>query len=131
MPIVSVTRLHVRSVRFLPVFFWYTNKSLRQARQTSGNLGVKLRKTKGLAFWTLSMWENNGAIRTFVSASPHKEAMRRLPYWCDEASFADWEQNATNWPSWEQAGEKLSAAGRLASVLYPSKQHKAGNLVTS
>jgi heme-degrading monooxygenase HmoA len=131
MPIVSVTRLHLRSIRFLPPFFWYKNRSLRQAKQTSGNLGVRLRKTKGLAFWTLSMWENNEAMRAFIVAPPHKEAMRRLPHWCDEASFADWQQNTAHWPPWEQAADKLSGAGRLASVLHPSAQHKAGNLVTS
>jgi Domain of unknown function (DUF3291) len=131
MPMVSVTRLHLRSIRFLPAFFWYTNRSSRQAKRTPGNLGVKLRKTRGLALWTLSMWETNQAMKTFVSAPPHKDAMRRLPHWCDEASFADWQQDTTNWPLWEQAAAKLTAAGRLARVLYPSVEHKAGKLVSS
>jgi Domain of unknown function (DUF3291) len=131
MPIASVTRLHLRSIRFLPAFFWYTNRSSRQAKQTAGNLGVKLRKTKGLAFWTLSMWQNDQSLRAFVSASPHKDAMRRLPRWCDEASFADWQHETTTWPPWEEAAGKLSADGRLARVLYPSAEHRAGKLVTS
>src|SRR5712692_3664285 len=98
MPIVSVTRLHLRSVRFLPAFSWYTFKSARQAQQTPGNLGVQLRKTNGLAFWTLSMWQTIEATKKFKFASPHKKAMQKLPYWCNEASFADWEQNTTEWP---------------------------------
>ena len=44
--------------------------------RTPGNLGVRVRKTKGLAFWTLAIWRDNQAIRTFVPPSPHKEAMQ-------------------------------------------------------
>jgi len=131
MPIASVTRLHLRSVRFLPAFSWYTLKSVRQAKQTPGNLGVKLRKTNGLAFWTLSMWQTLEAMKKFMFASPHKEAMQRLPHWCDEASFGHWEQKNVEWPSWDQAAEVLRATGRLAKVFYPSEEHNAGKTVTS
>lgn len=131
MAIVSVTRLHLRSLRFLPAFFWYSNRSARQAKKTPGNLGVNLRKTNGLAFWTLTMWQSPKAIRAFVLASPHKEAMQKLPYWCDEAAFADWEQDSTRWPDWEEAAQRLSASGRLARVLYPSARQKAGRVVTT
>ena len=109
MQIVSVTRLHLRSVRFLPAFFWYSNKSARQAKKTAGNLGVNLRKTNGLAFWT----------------------MQKLPYWCDEAAFADWEQDSSQRPSWEEAAQRLGASGRLARVLYPSARQKAGKVVAT
>ena len=105
MAIISVTRLHLRSLRFFPGFFWYTRRSIWQAKRTPGNLGVRVRKTKGLAFWTLAMWRDNQAIRAFVPASPHREAMQKLPHWCDEAAFADWEQDTADWPSWEPPGE--------------------------
>lgn len=131
MSIVSVTRLHLRSWRFLPGFVWYTRRSMRQAKRTQGNLGVIVRKTKGPAFWTLAMWRDNQAIRAFVPASPHKEAMQKLPYWCDEAAFADWEQDTDEWPSWETATHRLAATGRLVSVLHPSEQQKAGRIETS
>jgi heme-degrading monooxygenase HmoA len=131
MPIVSVTRLHLRSVRFFPGFLWYTRRSIWQAKRTPGNLGVRVRKTKGLAFWTLAMWRDNQAIRAFVPASPHREAMQKLPHWCDEAAFADWEQDTADLPSWETAREKLAATGRLVDVLHPSEQHKAGLIETS
>ena len=131
MPIVSVTRLHLRSLRFFPGFLWYTRRSIRQAKSTPGNLGVRVRKTRGLAFWTLSIWRDNQAIRAFVPASPHKEAMQKLPHWCDEAAFADWEQDTADWPSWETAAEKLAATGRLVDVLHPSERQKAGTIATS
>jgi hypothetical protein len=132
MVIISITRLHLRSIRFLPGFLWYARLSFKQALRTPGNLGVKLRKTKGLAFWTLTMWQNNQAIRAFVPASPHREAMQKLPHWCDEAAFADWQQQDTSdWPSWEVATEKLRTTGRLVDVLQPSEKHKAGKVETS
>jgi hypothetical protein len=104
---------------------------MKQAKRTPGNLGVRTRKTKGLAFWTLAMWGDNQAIRTFVPASPHKEAMQKLPHWCDEAAFAGWDQDTADWPSWETAIERLAATGRLVSVLHPSEQHKMGTIETS
>jgi hypothetical protein len=131
MAIVSVTRLHLRSLRFFPGFLWYTRRSMRQAKKTPGNLGVRVRKTKGLAFWTLAIWRDNPAIRTFVPAWPHKEAMQKLPHWCDEAAFADWEQDTADWPSWETASEKLGTSGRLVNVLHPSEQHRASRIETS
>ena len=130
MPVVSVTRLHLRSMHFLPKFFWYTLRITRQAKQTPGNCGVRLRKTEGLAFWTLTVWQTIEAMRKFLFASPHKGAMQKLPHWCDEASFADWEQSTTDLPSWDKASERLRASGRLAKVLYPSERQKAGEIVT-
>jgi hypothetical protein len=131
MVIVSVTRLRLRSMRFLPGFLWYTMRSMKQAQRTPGNLGVRVRKTKGLAFWTLAMWRDNQAIQAFVPASPHKEAMQKLPQWCDEAAFADWQQDTADSPSWETATEKLAATGRLVDVLHPSEQQKTGRIETS
>ena len=119
----------VRSA-FFPDFFWYTRQSIWQAKRTPGNLGVRVRITKGLAFWTLAMWRDNQAIREFVPASPHKEAMQKLPHWCDEAAFADWAQDTADWPSWETAREKLAATGRLVAVLHPSQRHRAGVIET-
>ena len=97
--------------------------------ETPENLGVQLRKTNGLAFWTLSLWQTIEAMKKFMFASPHKEAMQRLPRWCNAASFADWEQN--KFASWDQAADKLRASGRLAKVLHPSIRHKAGKIETS
>ena len=103
----------------------------RSGKRKGGNFGVRVRKPRGLAFWTLSIWRDNQAIRAFVPASPHKEAMQKLQHWCDEAAFADWGQDTADWPSWETASEKFVATGRLVDVLYPSEQQKAGVIETS
>jgi hypothetical protein len=77
------------------------------------------------------MWQDDKAMRAFRAAAPHGEAMRKLPQWCDEASYAHWEHETQELPSWDHAAEKLTAMGRLSTVLYPSDDHKAGRIVTS
>lgn len=131
MVLVSVTRLRVRSYRHLLPFIWYAVRSALQAKGSPGNIAVRLRKTKRFAFWTLTLWENDRAMRGFRVASPHRDAMRKLPYWCDEASDAHWDHDAQAMPSWKEAAEKLSASGQLSKVLYPSADQKAGWIVTT
>ena len=131
MPTVSITRLHLRSPRFLLPFFLHTNRSRRQATNAPGNLGVRVRKTDGLAFWTLTLWRDVAAMRSFTIASPHKETMSKLANWCDEAAFAHWELETNDLPTWDIAGDKLRASGHLATVLHPSEKHKAGEIVMS
>jgi hypothetical protein len=131
MVLVSVTRLRVRSFRFVLPFIWYAVRSTLQAKRSPGNIGVRLRKTKQLAFWTLTLWKSDSAMRAFRVASPHRDAMRKLPYWCDEASYAHWNQDDSVMPSWKEAVEKLSVSGELSKVLYPSPDQKAGRMGTS
>ena len=131
MTVVSVTRLRVRSARFLLPFLWQAVRSALQAKRSRGNLGVRLRKTRGLAFWTLTMWTDNSMMREFRSTPPHREAMRRLPYWCDEASYAHWDQDGSSMPAWEHATERLAVLGQLSKVLYPSPDHQAGRVGTT
>lgn len=130
MAIISVTRLHLRSLRFFPGFFWYTRRSISQAKRTPGNLGVRVRKTKGLAFWTLAMWRNHQAIRAFVPAAPHKKLCRSCRTGAMKRRLPIGNKTA-DWPSWETARKKLAATGRLVDVLHPSERHRAGVIETS
>ena len=131
MPTVAVTRLHLRSPRFLLPFFLHTHRSHRQATNAPGNLGMRVSKTNGLAFWTLTLWRDTAAMRSFVIASPHKETMQKLADWCDKAAFAHWDQESNELPAWNITTEKLRTMGHLATVLHPSDKHKAGEIVVS
>jgi heme-degrading monooxygenase HmoA len=128
MAFISVTRLRLRTVRFLPAFIWRAQQSESQARKSPGNLGVELRKTKGWTFWTLTVWSSANDMAAFRRASPHREAMAKLQHWCDEAAVAHWEQDAPNLPTWNEAAEHLYASGTLPQVLYPSADHRAGRI---
>jgi uncharacterized protein DUF3291 len=131
MPIVSVTRLRLRSPRYVMAFCWTTIKVQRAARRGHGNLAVRLRKTAGLAFWTLTSWRDTAAMHSFTMTSPHKEAMEKLGHWCDEAAFGHWEVSTSEVPSWEVAAKQLRVHGQLGKLRHPSPQHKAGEVVIS
>ena len=131
MALISVTRLRLRSARFLLAFVWYAIGSALQARGSSGNLGLCLRKTQGLTFWTLTAWQNVGTMGAFRAGFPHRKAMTKLIYWCDEAAFAHWEQDSRQLPSWDYASEQLRKVGHLSKVMYPSQNQRKGRIVTT
>src|SRR5438034_3875232 len=90
MPVVSITRLRVRSWRYLPQFFIRTLLIARQAGRSAGNLAVTLLRDRHNTFWTGTIWSDEAAIKTFMHAAPHGPAMRKLLEWCDEASLVGW-----------------------------------------
>jgi hypothetical protein len=110
-------------------FFVHTHRSRKQAKRTPGNLAVELRRTDGLAFWTMTLWWDVAARRSFVTASPHNQTMRKLAHWCDEAAFTHWHQENNELPTWDIAADKLRATGHLATVLHPSEEQEAGKIV--
>lgn len=128
MPFFSVTRLRLRSARFLLPFMWQSWRSARQARGAAGCVDVKLRKTQGLAFWTLTAWEDEASMKAFRVAPPHREAMRKLARWCDEASFTHWNDENERLPTWEEGAARLAEHGRLSRVLHPSEAQSAGRV---
>ena len=130
MALVSVTRLRLRSLRFLPAFVWAAQRSSRQALASAGNLGVITRKTRGLSFWTLSVWSDEKAMAAFRAASPHREAMAKLAHWCDEGAVAHWQQDGKAMPDWTDAAAQLAALGRLLRVDQPSAEQRAGRINT-
>jgi hypothetical protein len=119
----SVTRLRVRSVRFLPSFLWRTYLSQRQAMRAAGFLGGRLLIDAGLTFWTLTLWQSEEIMRGFRSSGAHARVMPRLAEWCNEAAYSHWIQNGDSIPTWEEAYERLVKEGRLSRVLHPSKAH--------
>jgi hypothetical protein len=125
---VSLTRLRVRSARFLPRFAWHTLRSLRQVRRAQGflqgGLLPDLVPAKGdWTFWTMTAWESESAMRGYMTTGDHKEAMPHLMEWCDEASVAHWEQEGEALLSWEEADRRMRASGRASKVRWPSAEH--------
>ena len=125
MPFVSVTRLRLRSVRYLIPFVIYALLSSRQARRSRGNLGLKLLRDANQTFWTLTAWQDEEAMRSFMMSGSHRRAMPKLLDWCDEASVAHWKQETSELPAWGQAHHKLVEQGRPSKVRQPSSDHLA------
>ncbi len=128
MPLVAVTRLRVRSVRFGLPFGWYTWRSFRQAQRVPGSLGVKLRRVEGFAFWTVTAWRDEAAMSAYRIAPPHLHAMPKLLEWCDEAAVVHWNQDSAELPDWETAERRMAESGRLSKVNHPSIDQQAGRL---
>lgn len=125
MPLISVTRLRVRSFRYLPAFLLYSLRSSRQAKRAPGNLGVGLLNDANGAYWTRTAWQDDSAMRTFMTAPPHLRAMPKLMDWCDEASVVHWTQESPELPDWLEAHRRLAAEGRRSKVRHPSPAHEA------
>jgi quinol monooxygenase YgiN len=125
MKLISVTRLRLRSVRFLPAFFWFAWKSVQQARQTKGNLKTKLVQDANLTFWTITAWEDEAAMRSFMMTGAHHQAMPKLLNWCDEASVVHWLQETDELPNVAEAHRRMVTEGRVSKVRHPSPNHTA------
>lgn len=120
MVLVSVTRLHLKSPRHFPAFLWYTSLSSWQIINTPGFLAGKLTSDKQGGAWTVSFWENESAMRQYRSSGAHRQAMRYLPHWCDEAALLTWKQEDTNLPEAIAVHRRMESEGHFTKMLYPS-----------
>ena len=126
---VSATRLHLRSIRFLPGFFVHSLRSRGQIRSSPGFIRGTFANDGLLGFWTLTLWTDEKSMKAFRTSGAHLRAMPRLSNWCDEASYAHWEQDAESIPSADTAFEQLREIGKLSTVRHPSAAHSRGEKV--
>jgi hypothetical protein len=124
MPVVSITRLRVRSWRYLLPFLIYALRIKWQAGKAKGNLAVSLLRDTHNTFWTRTVWTTELAMKTFMLAGPHGQVMRKLLEWCDEASLVRWDQESHEEPDWHEAHRRLQADGRRSRVNHPSRAHE-------
>jgi heme-degrading monooxygenase HmoA len=125
MPFVSVTRLRVRSLFYLPQFIVWALKSSRQARRAEGFLGGRLLREARNAFWTLTVWRDDAAMNAYRTQGAHRGAMPKLLESCDEASVVHWTQETPDLPSWLGVHERMAKEGRPSKVNHPSPAHLA------
>ena len=123
MPVVSVTRLRVRSWLYLAPFVIRSLRIVRQAKSAPGNLAVRVLNDRHKAFWTTTCWESEAAMRAFMLAPPHGPAMRKLLEWCDEAALVHWSQPGLELPVWTEAHQRMQREGRRSKVNHPSEAH--------
>jgi len=125
MPFISVTRLRVRSLVYLPQFVVYALRSSRQAQSAPGFLGGRLMRDARNAFWTVTVWSDAKDMDAYRIAGAHRVAMPKLLHWCDEASVAHWTQDSGTVPDWDEAYERMVKEGRPSKVNHPSADHLA------
>jgi hypothetical protein len=124
MPFVSITRLRVRSWRYLPRFLFQSIRAARQAKRAPESLAVSVIRDADRAFWTRTVWRDEAAMRSFMQSGVHRRIMARLPEWCDEAAVLHWVQDGDEAPSWAEAHRRLQQEGRRSRVSNPSEAQR-------
>lgn len=120
MAFVSVTRLRVRSYRYVLSFLWNSFQAGRQAERSEGFIGGKLLGNSKNVFWTITVWEDGAAMNAYRTSNRHGKAMPKLLHWCDEATVAHWNQESREVPSWQEAHRRMAHEGRPSKVNHPS-----------
>ena len=120
---VSLTRLRIRSLRFLPSFSIHLLRTLSQVRKARGFRCGALLADRHWTFWTLTAWDDAENMREYMTAGAHKKVMPHLLNWCDEAAVAHWTQTEEELPAWMDAAQRLRESGRASKVRHPSSRH--------
>ena len=131
MPLVSLTRLRLRSFLYLLPFAWQSNRIARQAERAAGFIAGQVNgDPQRLTFCTATIWESDAAMRDFRGSGMHQAAMPRLGHWCDEGSVVHWNQPGSEIPDPGIALRRMQAEGRPLRVRHPSPEHAAGKIAT-
>jgi hypothetical protein len=125
MPLVSVTRARIRHVWDLPAFAAAAGATSTQVRRAEGFLGGSVCPGPRRAFWTLTLWTGEAAMRAYMLSGAHRASMPRFAAWCDEASVVHWEQADDVLPNWTTAAYRMRREGRPSNVRRPSGDHAA------
>ena len=123
MPFVSITRLRLRSVYVLPSFARLFLRTRRQIRTARGFQGGSILADRSWVFWTMTAWDDQEAMRDYMTSGAHRTAMPRLLDWCDEAAVVHWVHPEEALPSWPEAHRRMRESGRASKVRHPSPRH--------
>jgi len=122
--ITSVTRLRLRSLRFLPPFIWYSLRAARQASGAWGFKGGKLLVDLGRVFWTMTSWEDEKAMLAYRNAGIHRRVMPSLSEWCNESTACHWTHEPEPLATWVEAHNRITASGRSIPIKLPTLLHQ-------
>lgn len=121
---ISLTRLRIRSWRFMPGFALHAIRTRSQCSRAAGFLRGALLPDRELTFWTLTVWDNQASMRDYMISGDHKVAMPKLMRWCDQASVAHWNAASDAVPQWAEADRRMRAEGRPSKLLHPAAGHQ-------
>ena len=124
---VSVTRLRLRSIFFLPRFLRSNEAAIKSIKKSEGFICGKELVDKKPTFWTVTVWETDKAMKFFRGNKPHQYAMQKMPFWCNEGSVVHWEQENTTIPEWDILHKRLVTEGRATKVKFPSPNNQDMN----
>ena len=73
---ISITRLEVKGILWLPLFMIHASRSVREGQASKGLIHMETWKGKGLVFHTLTVWEDERKKLAFVRGKAHLIAMK-------------------------------------------------------
>lgn len=121
--VVSVTRFRLRKLVFAPSFFLHAQRTIVQIRKADGFVAGAVLRDAHFAFWTLTLWRDDAAMRLYATSGAHARAMPGLARWADEAHVAHWTQASADLPDWNDAARRLRAEGRAVPLRHPAPSH--------
>ena len=89
----------------VPWFLFHTGRIVNQLKRSRGLLGYSLlAQPLARRFWTLSVWEDESALRGFVEAQPHARTIAMMAPHMDTTKFVRWTVKGSEIPpSWDDA----------------------------
>jgi hypothetical protein len=123
MPVIVVTRLRLKDPALFNEFFASAVAVVEQAQNSEGNLGADVLAEANNTYWTRTAWQERDLMNAFAGSEPHLHTMSRIDEWCDEATFADWEQASVDLPDWQDGFERIVASGQAASLTHATEAH--------
>jgi quinol monooxygenase YgiN len=103
--LVLLSFLPLRRFSRVPWFLLHTLRIARQLAAARGLVGYSL-NAEPLAkrFWTLSVWEDDAALRAFAGTPPHAQAMRVMAPHMRPTAFVRWTLTGSALPpTWADA----------------------------
>jgi hypothetical protein len=99
----------------LDEFFTDAVAAVEQAQKADGNLGTDALADADNAWWSVTAWLDRPRMRALVDSQPHLGISERLDHYCDEATFADWEQDGPTCRTGRPAGATSPPMARSPS----------------
>jgi hypothetical protein len=89
----------------IPWLLFQNIKIMNQLKGSRGLLGYSLlARPLAKRFWTLSVWEDEAALRAFVRAQPHAQTMELMRSHMGKTKFVRWTvQGSQIPPAWDDA----------------------------
>jgi quinol monooxygenase YgiN len=104
---ISITGLELKRFWHALAFWVHAMRSMAQARAAAGNIRADARTINGVHH-TLSVWTDRAAMRAFLTADHHAEAMRVFPKIATGKTFGFTATEVPDWPEmhrlWRERG---------------------------
>ena len=124
--ILSVTRLRLRSWRFVLSFLRENERVVTQLCAAEGFLGGEVVAKAGLVFWTVSRWTSPRAMARFAHDGAHGAVIPKLAGWCSEASTVTFAVDGERPITPAEIATRLRERGRVVAVDRPSEAQRRG-----